>query len=279
MMGSRGIYVDGWKAVTDHVPNQFGERGLVTGSDDFTTDRWSLFDLTRDFSEAHDLADERPDMVRMLEEMWWAEAGRNQVLPLYEFPAALTHLHPGEWAPPERAVYSPGGGPITESQLPATVGGFSLVAHVEVPEGGCEGMITAIGDQHGGWAFYLLDGRPVGAFALLTSSARVAAEAPLPPGRHEIGVRYEAGEGARVVLAVDGDDVAEAPLAGLFFLPNLSTPGAGLLVGRDRGLPVSPDYRPPFPFTGTLHRVELASGAPRARVDRRTETQTAFASD
>jgi arylsulfatase len=282
MMGSRGIYLDGWKAVTDHVPNQFGERGLVTGSDDFATDRWSLFDLTTDFSEAHDLADEHPELVRRLEEMWWAEAGRNQVLPLYEFPDALAHMHPGEWAPPLRAVYAAGGGPITESQLPATVGGFSLVAHVDVPAGvagGCEGVVAAIGDRHGGWAFYVLDGRPVGAFALLTSSARVAAESPLTPGPHEIGVRYEPGDGARVVLTVDGDDVAEAPLPGLFFLPNLSTPGAGLLIGRDRGLPVSPDYRPPFPFTGTLHRVELASAAPSARVDRRTETQTAFASD
>jgi hypothetical protein len=279
MMGSRGIYLDGWKAVTDHVPNQFGERGLITGSHDFATDRWSLFDLTDDFSEAHDLADERPELARMLEEMWWAEAGRNQVLPLYEFPASLAHMHPGEWPPPERATYAPGGGPITESQLPATVGGFSLVADVDVPIGGCEGIITAIGDHHGGWAFYLLDGKPVGTFALLTASARVAADAPLSPGRHDIGVRYEAGRNARVVLTVDGADVAESPLAGMFFLPNLSTPGVGMLIGRDRGLPVSKDYQPPFPFTGTLHRVELASESPGAQVDRRTETQAAFASD
>ena len=67
------------------------------------------------------------------------------------------------------------------------------------------------------------------------------------------------------MLAVDGDDVAEAPLPGLMFLPNLSTAGAGMLVGRDRGLAVSPDYRPPFPFTGTLDRVEIRSGRPARR--------------
>jgi arylsulfatase len=279
MMGSRGIYLDGFKAVTDHVPNQFGERELITGSHDFDTDRWSLFDLTNDFSEAHDLADERPELARALEEMWWAEAGRNQVLPLYEFPASMAHMHPGEWPAPASAVYGPGGGPIIESQLPATMGGFELTATIDVPDGGCEGILSAIGDHHGGWAFYVLDGKPVGAFALLTSSARVSGEDAMTPGRHEIGVRYEPGKEAQVVLVVDGADIARAPLPGVFFLPNLSTPGAGMLIGRDRGLPVWRDYQPPFPFTGTLHRVKLASRAPGARVDRRTETQVAFASD
>ncbi len=61
---------------------------------------------------------------------------------------------------------------------------------------------------------------------------------------------------------MDGTDVAEAPLPGLMFFPNLSTAGAGMLVGRDRGLPVSHDYRPPFAFTGTLERVEMRSGRP-----------------
>ena len=279
MMGSRGIYVDGWKAVTDHVANQFGERDFITGSHDFATDRWSLFDLTNDFSEANDLADDQPERARLLEEMWWAEAGRNQVLPLYEFPASLAHMHPGERPPPERAVYAAGGGPIIESQLPATMGGFELVAHVDVPTSGCEGIITALGDHHGGWALYVLDGRPTATFALLASTARVAADAPLSAGTHEIGLRYEAGREPRVVLAVDGDDVSEAALPGMFFLPNLSTAGAGMLVGRDRGLPVSTDYTPPFPFTGAVQRVEIASTSPGARVDRRTETQVAFASD
>jgi len=201
------------------------------------------------------------------------------VLPLYEFPASMAHMHPGEWPAPARAVYGPGGGPIIESQLPANMGGFELVATIDVPDDGCEGIITAIGDHHGGWAFYVVEGRPTGAFALLTSSAHVAAPAPLTPGRHEIGVRYVPGKEARVTLTVDGADIAEEPLPGVFFLPNLSTPGAGMLIGRDRGLPVWRDYRPPFRFTGTLHRVELASRAPGARVDRRTETQVAFASD
>ena len=279
MMGSRGIYHDGWKAVTDHVANQFGEREHVLGSFDFDTDRWSLFRLTDDFSESTDVADEHPDVVRRLEGLWWAEAGRNNVLPLFEFPDSMAHLHPGEFPPPDVATYRPGGGPVQESQLPAALGGFTLTAYVEVPDGGAEGIVTALGDRHGGWACYLLDGRPTVTFALLDGPVRVAAPEPLAPGAHVLEVRYEPGRAARVVIAVDGADVAEAPLPGLVFFPNLSTAGAGLLVGRDRGIAVSHDYRPPFAFTGVLDRVELRSGRPDARPESDTGLRAAVSGD
>ena len=96
---------------------------------------------------------------------------------------------------------------------------------------------------------------------------------------HVLQLRYEPGPAARVVLAVDGGDVAATPLPGLMFFPNLSTAGAGLLVGRDRGLPVGADYRPPFPFTGRLDRVELRSGRPTAGPDDDTRLRAAVSGD
>jgi arylsulfatase len=279
MMGSRGIYHDGWKAVTDHVANQFDERAHLVGSFDFDTDRWSLFRLDEDFSEAHDLADDHTDVVRRLEALWWAEAGRNQVLPLFEFPESMAHLHPGEFPPPTSATYRPGGGPIQESQLPPMVGGFVMTAYVDVPAGGAQGIVTALGDRHGGWACYLLDGCPVATFALLDGAVRVAGRGPLAAGEHVVELRYEPGPDGRVALAVDGEEVGTAPLPGLMFFPNLSTAGVGLLVGRDRGLAVSPDYRPPFAFTGTLHRVELHSGRPGDRPPPDTGLRAAIGSD
>ena len=279
MMGSRGLYHDGWKAVTDHVANQFNERALLEGSHDFDTDRWSLYRLVDDFSEADDLAEQHPDVVRRMEQLWWAEAGRNQVLPLFEFPGTMAHLHPGEFPPRAQARYRPGGGPIQESQLPAATGGFVLTARVGVPEAGASGIVTALGDRHGGWALYLLDGRPVATFALLDGAVRVAGDSVVPPGEHVLELRYEAGRSARAVLAVDGSEVAEASLPGLVFFPNLSTAGAGMLVGRDRGVPVSSDYRPPFAFTGALHEVEMRSGRPAARPARATELRAAVSSD
>jgi len=154
-----------------------------------------------------------------------------------------------------------------------------LSAEVEVPDGGAEGILAALGDRHGGWACYLLDGRPTAAFALLDGTIRVAAADPVSPGAHRVELRYEPGREPRAVLAVDGADVAEAPLPGLLFFPNLSTAGAGLLVGRDRGIAVSDDYRPPYAFTGTLDRVELRSGRPGAGPERSTELRAALAGD
>ncbi len=265
MFGSRGIYADGWMAVTDHVANQFDERSRLVGSFDFDTDRWELFDLAGDFAQARDVADEHPALVRRLEGLWWAEAGRNQVLPLFEFPGSMAHMHPGEFPPPTVGRYEPGGQPVQESQLPALLGGFELTARVVVPAGGAEGILAAVGDRHGGWAAYLLGGRLVATVAMLDRTVRVAAQAPVPDGEHELAVRYEPGSEPRLVLAVDGADVASGPLPGLLFFPNLQSSGTGLLVGRDRGIAVSADYRPPFAFTGTLEQVELRSGRPHAR--------------
>ena len=134
-------------------------------------------------------------------------------------------------------------------------------------------------DRRGGWAYYLLDGRPTAVFALLDGVVRVEAGDPVPPGRHRVELRYEPGREPRAVLAVDAVDVAEAPLPGMLFFPNLSTAGAGLLVGRDRGIPVSSDYRPPYAFTGTLDRVELRSGRPGAGPERSTELRAALSGD
>ncbi|WP_309648729.1 arylsulfatase [Nocardioides sp.] len=278
MMGSRAIYLDGWKAVTDYVSDQFGEREVIPGSFDFDTDRWSLFRLADDFSESLDVADEHPDVVARLVELWWAEAGRNQVLPLFEFPASMAHMHPGEFVQPGHATYRPGGGPVPTTQMPSLVGGFELRAEVVI-EAGDEGIIAAIGDRHGGWACYLLDGRPVATFAMLDTSIRLADDTALAPGQHVVALRYSPGRDAAISLHVDGTERARAPYAGLMFLPNLSTAGTGLLIGRDRGLAVCGDYRPPFTFTGDLRRVDLSSGRPDARPDDATVLRSALASD
>ena len=61
MLGSRAIYHQGWKATTDHVGSMLqAERELIKGSDDFESDRWSLYNLEEDFSEAHDVAGSTP---------------------------------------------------------------------------------------------------------------------------------------------------------------------------------------------------------------------------
>lgn len=282
MHGSRGLYHDGWKVTTDYVSPLFREREAIEGSHDFDDDHWALFHLDTDFAEAHDVSAEHPDRVRAMRELWWAEAGRNQVLPLFEGMVAPHLALPGEYPPPVRAVYQPGGGPIAGAQLPRMFAGFTVTAELDLPDGrAAEGIICALGDLHGGWAFYLLDGRPVAYFALVDGECRVSADDPLPTGAHRLSLTYtpNAGGAGTITLAADGEAVAEAKTAGLMHVHSVITSGAGLLVGRDRGLAVCDDYQPPFPFSGDLHRIVMESAHPSARPDPVTTMRTALKRD
>jgi arylsulfatase A-like enzyme len=259
-LGSRAVYHDGWKATTDHVGKQMTvEREALIGSHDFETDRWCLFDLESDFSEARDVADENPDRVRQLTEVWWMEAGRNRVLPLDDsFLGRANALEPPPNPPRARTVFRPGGGPIAEDAMPAFIGGFRLLADVDVPDRDAEGILCALGDWHNGWALYLLDGALVATFNVFGAAHRTATPGSVPPGRQTLGVEYRREEpaGGSVMLLIDGEAVHDGRVpADLPFRWQIGA--TGLLLGRDRGFPVCDDYEPPFPFTGTLHEVVL----------------------
>ena len=124
MMGSRSIYHEGWKATTNHISTGvLDEEELAVGSRNFDDDRWELFDLSADFSEAVDRADDEPDRVRQLSELWAAEAGRNNVLPISDGlvdrlagfippawpPRALADVPPGRWGRGRRVRSPPVG--------------------------------------------------------------------------------------------------------------------------------------------------------------------------
>lgn len=117
--GSRAIYHDGWKATTDYVSRLYrAERALIDGSHDFAADHWALFRLEDDFAEARDVADEHPDRARQLSELWWHEAGRNQVSPPMDGAKGMERGLPE----PREYVWLPGGAPIT---TPPLGGGFT----------------------------------------------------------------------------------------------------------------------------------------------------------
>jgi len=262
MLGSRSIYHDGWKATTDHVGAQLSvERALVEGSHDFDHDRWGLFRLDDDPAEAHDLAAEQPDVLQRLVELWWTEAGRNQVLPLEDgFIARAVGIEPPPWGFRTRAELRPGGGPVCETMLPPMMGGFRLLIDLEVPDAPVEGVIVALGDWHNGWAVYALRGHPVACVNRFGEPVRLHADRPLAAGRHVVEVLYDRASrgGGPIALRVDGTVVARGRVpADLPFRWQIG--GTGALIGRDRGFPVCDDYRPPAPFSGSIDRVVLES--------------------
>jgi len=93
MMGTRGLWSDGWKAVA--------ERGPMIGTGNFENDTWQLFHTDEDRSEAHDLADRHPDKVKQLVDLWHVEAGKYDVLPLDDRSLAeLVAVQPEAMIPP-----------------------------------------------------------------------------------------------------------------------------------------------------------------------------------
>jgi arylsulfatase len=271
MLGSRSIIHDGWKATTDHVSQGVLDEQLVAGSRDLGEDRWSLFRLDDDFAEAHDLADERPDVVEALAARWEEEAARNHVLPLSDgLHERLGSLEPTLWRTPRRMRFLPGGGPVADEAVPSLGAGALLVADLDVPAGGGEGVLAAIGDWSNGWAFVVLDGRPAFLVNVVGRAHRVVADDRLPEGRHRVGFRFRADGtgGGTGTLTVDGAVVATDALPEGVGMSGIQIGGGGLRIGADAGFPVTDDYRPPFPWAGTLHHVEFdAEPATLAQLD------------
>jgi len=285
-MGSRAIYHDGWKATTDHVPSIPAERELIDGSRDFDADRWSLFHLVSDFSEERDVAHTHPHRLRQMVELWWFEAGRNQVLPLIDsVEGHIASMKPPPLPLPLRNRYvcfQDSGHIVTPSPFTA---GFHLTADVEVlEEQDTDGVIAAQaryslqgGSFHGGWACYVLDGRLIVTFAVAGTAEKIVVAGAMAKGRHEVTVRYRPGldeTAGSVTVMVDGRRMAAGSVAGVTRAERLGLGEAKLVVGRDHGLPVCDDYRPPFPFKGRVHRVVFetpSSPTPRPRERIRTD--------
>src|ERR1700733_7991113 len=114
MFGSRAIHHDGWKAVTFKPVGPLYNDGINMNAP-FSDDRWELYHVAVDPAEIHDLAGRHPDRLADMVERWWAEARRNQVLPLDN-----RILHPlvnpkPDWRPPRlTATYFPGASPVPE---------------------------------------------------------------------------------------------------------------------------------------------------------------------
>jgi arylsulfatase len=271
MLGSRSIFHGGWKATTDHISTGvLDEEELAVGSRDFAADHWALFDLRTDFSESTDTSADHPEMVDRLVDLWLAEAGRNQVLPVDDsFVRRIGALVPPAWPAGTVGTVRPGGGPVADESRPLLFGGFRITAAVLPAGDPPAGILCALGDRHGGYALLVDDGRLVFAFSRAGELLELEGDRPVPPGPGTLGVSYVLGAGGGTR---DGGQQGE--LHGTFTLLHGETPvgslaftgmlpvalqhgGAGLRLGFDAGLAVSDRYAPPFPWNGELTSVRI----------------------
>ena len=161
MLGSRGIYHRGWKAVTFHPLGQMYDDGLDPDAP-FDDDVWELYDVQADPSETNDLAATEPTRLAEMVDLWWEEAARNDVLPLDNRPLfAILNPRPNTRQERDTYVYYPSGAPVPESvAVNVRNRSHTVTAFVTVPDGVvASGTLLALGSVLGGFTLQLVDGR------------------------------------------------------------------------------------------------------------------------
>jgi hypothetical protein len=258
MLGSRGVYHEGWKAVTFKPLGRMYDDGLDPDAP-FDDDVWELYHVATDLTECDDLAATHVEKLAELVDVWWTEARRFQVLPLDNRPVAALLAPRRPFDTRARYVFWPGGALVPET---VTVNvrdrTHSMVATVEVAsESPPEGVLLAMGNALGGWSFHVHRGclRYVNNY-LGKERHVVESDVPLTSGPHELAFSFTSAGGFRGTgrLLVDGRIVGEAEIPHVTPV-RYSITGGGITCGWEQGPPVGTDYEAPFAFTGTVRRV------------------------
>ena len=239
MYGHRGMYEDGWKAVTFH------DRG-----DDYDADVWELYDTVADPSEADDLAARHPEKVAALVARWYEEAESNQVLPLDDYPFLDIRLSPGP-----RSLYAyPEVRSITGRARPDLyTTSFRIVADLRV-DAHSRGVLLANGERDAGQVLYVRDHRLVFEWHGVDRTVEVTGALELRTGAITVEVLVDRPRGT-VTLVADGTTVGAAQVDAFPETPELGT----LDLGRDPRPRVSRTYDDDFAFDGVITRVRIVT--------------------
>ena len=220
MFGNRGIYHDGWMASTTPLVFAWEPEPKGITPESFN---WELYDLTKDFSQGADLAKAMPEKLKQMEELWWAEAGRNNALPLNFSPQATVQAvfqRPSLTRGRTHFTYRQGTVRIPEGTAPTVKNtSYTITAKLNVPEQGADGVIVTQGGRFAGWGLLILDGKPVWAYKNTQQpndgDPDQRSKDKLTPGDHVVSVDFvydgkkgEFGKGGAYVLKVDGAEVA-----------------------------------------------------------------------
>ena len=280
MFGNRGIYHDGWYANTRPISPPW-HLGATPPTDVMNAYKWELYDLSRDWTQANDLAASNPTKLKEMQEIFLQEAAKYQVFPLDNSLASrMVAPRPSLAAGRTEFTYLRPLTGIPMGDAPQLLGtSYRIRAEIEVPPGGGEGMLVTQGGRFGGWGFYLLKGKPVYVWNLLDLK-RVRWEGPtaLAPGKHvlEFDFKYDGlgfatlafnntsgiGRSGTGVLKVDGKVVATQKMERT--IPITLQWDETFDVGSDTGTPVDDrDYQVPFRFNGRLAKLTLSLDRPK----------------
>ena len=257
MFGNRGIWVDGWKAVTLHANRMPWDVNVVLP---FEEDVWELYHVAEDFSESTNLATQYPEKLEELKQAFDDEAWANNVYPLYDDMIMRLGKQQDRLFGDQKefVYYAPGAFRIAEkASAPVKNRSHDIVTTVDL-QGGEEGVIVAVGGMTGGFSMYIKDGKLQYDYNYLDGVHYYLTSARLPQGPTELRFTFikTIEFGGIGELFVNGRKVDTVDMPKM----HISTYSLAETfdVGRDTGTQVDPDYEgSPFPFTGELDRVMI----------------------
>ena len=272
MFANRGIYHEGWYACTTPPapPWALGTVKLPEINDY----KWELYNLAEDYSQYDDLAAKQPDKLKQMQALFLTEAGKYNVLPLDNsiLPRLVTP-RPSATAGRTVFTYSGPNAGIPVSNAPSILNkDYTITAEISIPKRGAEGMIATMGGRFGGYALYLLKGKPVFVYNLLdlerfrweggVGAADWLGDS-LAPGKHTIvfDFKYDGpgpAKGGTGVLSVDGKELARKKVE--HTIPFLMSIDESFDIGSDTRTGVDDSYQLPFPFTGTIDKLTFKLG-------------------
>jgi len=259
MMGNRGLYHEGWIASKFHkVPWDTG------GSAPFTNDGWELYDITKDFSQADDLAAKNPAKLKELQAMFESEGKKFGVFPLDDRLAGRldVSLRPSWTSTRDKFTFFPGLTHLDEGTAPNVKNkSHTITAEVEIPKKGAEGVLVAMGGGTGGYVLYVKDNKFTYYSDFFGIEDYKIESTALPTGKVNLQMDFKydgggVGKGGTVTLSVNGmkagEGRVEKTIPARYGMDTFD-------IGMDLNAPVVRDgsYKPPYKFTGTIDNVKF----------------------
>ena len=261
MFCNRGIYHQGWTAVTRHSTPWVFDTALPA----FDDDTWELY-APDDWTQANDLAAQQPEQLHRLQQLFLLEASKYNVFPLDD--RRVERFNPDLAGRPtlvhgNTQLLFGGMGRLTENTvLNIKNKSHSITAMIDVPSSGCRGVMVAQGGAFGGWSLYSKDGKPAYCYNLFgIQRFTVHGDTDIPAGEHQVRMEFTydgggLGKGGTVGLFLDGKPVGEGRVDATE--PMMFSGDETTDVGSDSATPVSDDYGPrDSAFTGRVGWVQI----------------------
>lgn len=256
-VGNRAIYRDGWVAAARHwLPWQWPYNGR-----DFEKDRWELYHIDEDFSQARDLAARNPEKLKELQHLFDVEARKSNVYPLDAggWDWDVKHQPSPVAERTEFLLYYPGLPRVSNRFVPDFSESHRITAKVVIPDTGAQGVIMANGSRYGGFVLYVKDNHLVYESHSGDQREKLTSTKALPRGTVVLAYEFarerpkdyaksSSGDPGTGRLYVNGQLSAEAKQSAVAAWGPLG-------IGRAWGSPVSSSFESPYKFTGTLKEV------------------------